>query len=90
MATTKTTKKPAWRTVRCVVEYRTNDPQFSKRDLSRHVQDVIDDSGFRLTDSKLWTKGFNKVIARMTAARPKKLQAAVKALDKTVDRLKKL
>lgn len=88
-------KSPAkWRTVRCVVEYRTRDPKFSERDLAAFVQSALgpylDMYPSQLPDSKPWAKGFNAVVARMTAARPKKMRAALRAIDAAVRRLRAL
>lgn len=80
--------KPEWKTLRCVVEYRT-PAGMSEIDLARYVQGLLDaDDSPR--DSKLWAKGFNKVVSRMIAARPRRLASAARALDAVADRLRRL
>jgi hypothetical protein len=85
-------KKSKWRTVRCVVDYRTQDLNFSERDLARRVQEALDTSlrGYEHLDSKMWAKGFNSSVARMEGARPKKMQAAIRQLDAVLARLRKM
>lgn len=89
---TKPQKRAAWQTVRCVVEYRTNSGM-SERQLARTVQSILDTSAERehsLSDSRVWAKQFSASIARLTSARPRRLRAAVRALDAVANRLRKL
>lgn len=82
-----------WRTVRCVVEYRTPDETLSERDFAAQVQNWVDHGQnvtSRMRDSRIWAKGFNSVVARMDKARPRRLQAVSRALDKLATRLRKL
>lgn len=83
--------KTPWRTVRCVVEYRTQS-SMGDDDFARHIQCIIDESQLRpyLRASKIWAKGFSRVVARLEAARPRKLQSVIRALDAAVARLKRV
>lgn len=84
-----TKPKPKWRTLRCVVEYRTADPNLSERDLARRVQGAINHY-LEMPDSKPWAKPFNAVLALMKGARPKKLLTVSRQLEAVAARLRKL
>lgn len=69
--------KSNWRTVRCVVEVRTNEPSFSERDLARIVQHRIDPMWAEgETMSKPWAKQFTAVVSRMKKRGPRQLLQA--------------
>lgn len=83
-------KKSRWRTVRCVIEYRTPS-EMSDRDFATRVQYLLDTMGTsELRDSKMWAKSFSGVLSRMDAARPRRLRAAIRALEAVAARLRKL
>jgi hypothetical protein len=92
MKTPKKTSK--WRTLRCVVEYRTPDAGMSERDLARDVQYALDhcaaDTFTRFPDSAVWAKAFSAVMSRRAEGRPKKLATAIKAADALTKRLRAL
>jgi len=85
-----TTKKP-WCTVRCVVEYRTNSG-IAEGNLSNEIQHVLDTAELPsiLRDSRIWVKGFNRVLALQAGARPRRLLAVIRALEALTTRLRKL
>ena len=78
----KPEKKSKWKTVRAVVEYRTTS-DMSERNFTRIVQNMLDTATHYedLKDSKVWAKGFQQPLGKMQAARPRRLQAAIKKLD---------
>lgn len=83
--------KTKWKTVRCVVKYRTPS-DLSERDLARIVQAAIDHPEVRrqLGDSKAWAQAFMQSIAKMEAVRPRRLLAAARAADALAARLRKI
>lgn len=87
-------KDGKWRTVRCIIEYRTARADFSERDLARRVQHVLDsgvrDSGNDLSESKLWAKQFTAALARTKAGRPKALASAIKKLEAAAAALRRM
>lgn len=83
-------KKPKWRTVRCIVEYRT-PTDMSERDLANIVRYTLTaHPSPQLKDSSPAAKGFNQAISTMDAARPRRLQAVARALDTIAGRLRRL
>lgn len=84
-------KASKWVTLQCVVRYRTSDPNLSERDLTRHVQYLLDQSQDRTyRQSKVVAVPFKQALSRMLEVRPKRLQSAIRALDSAVDRLRRL
>lgn len=81
--------KKVWRTVRCVVELRTNDPQFSERDLCSIVQPGLDKAWADASlTSRLWAKGFNGMISRMKKRGPAQLRRVEQAALRTYNLIK--
>ena len=84
-------KGQQWRTLRCVVEYKTRD-DLSENDLAREVEYYLEQSGMtiRYSHSKVVVKGFSKMLGHLQATRPRRLQAAIRTLDAVTARLRKL
>lgn len=84
-------KAQQWRTLRCVVEYKTKS-DLSENDLARDVEYYLVQSGMtaRYSDSSVVAKGFSRMLDTLHAARPRRLQAAIRALDAVTTRLRKL
>lgn len=84
-------KKKPWRSVRCVVEYRTNS-DLSEADFARDVQHHLEQNGLTIHyfHSKIWVKGFNRVLALREGARPRRLRAVIRALEALTARLRRL
>lgn len=83
-------KKTKWRTVRCIVEYRT-ERDLSEQDLARFVQAALDERpGPTLIESRPRAKGLKKAISRMEAVRPEKLRAAIRQLDHLLSQLREV
>ena len=82
-----------WRTLRVVVEYRTQRDT-SEKDLRSAVQYLLDNShGLTMEqfgESRLWVKGFNAFRSRSEAARPTRLRAAIRRLESAVKKLKEI
>ena len=81
-----------WTTVRCVVEYRTDNPNFDERELTRVIQGYVNMAWAdgKLSRSRPWAKQFKSVIARMVGLQPKKIQTAIKASEALTTKLRRL
>ena len=86
-------QKKSWRTVRCVVEYRTQAPTTRVTDvvLARYVQRIIDAGAPELfIESRLRAKSFSAVVRFIGNQRPRQLVAVARALEKITARLRKI
>lgn len=85
-------QKSGWRTVRCVVEYRTRaGTDVSDARLARYVQVALDGHKVdSLTESRMRAKSFTATIKFIGDRRPRELVAVTRALEKVVARLRKI
>lgn len=87
---TESKKSTKWKTVRCIVEYRTSS-EITESTFARRVQETL--TIYRssdLMDSRMKTKGLSRALLHMRTARPRRLTLVAKALEELAARLRKI